>query len=396
MNTSDKPLQHLLGLAAKPPTSPEITPFVPRPQTSPVVSPLLSPNKIVMPPRIPDRPTPQIPTFKFPPRQQALPIIPGQSTPIIIPPVKSPIIPPVKSPIIVPVKSPAIPQNIPRQWFNLKGQAFEESPRQWYNLRTSRLVANKPGTYEPVYGLKGIRILGTREDVENFWRINIQRINEVFPRVTTINNILFEPFEDIAYLSEDVAERSQMCFVNTAGTVIAATNTRDIASLTQNQIDSMCRFTFGGLFVKGKIISTVDGDTFDMAFYVPIALLGQGRAFNEKKLQAPVIPTIGYEQTGFFAKVSIRMYGYDAAEKDTNAGKLAKTLMEDKFRSLGGIVWCQFVEATIADDKYGRTLAVLYEDEQKTRLLNNYLLEQEKIYNIKMVFPYIGGTKKTF
>lgn len=76
------------------------------------------------------------------------------------------------------------------------------------------------------------------------------------------------------------------------------------------------------------------------------------------------------------------MYGYDAAEKDTDAGKLAKRLIEEKkITSLGGIVWCQFIEPTIADDRYGRKLAVLYKDEQQ------HLLEKENFDNVKMVFP---------
>lgn len=283
-----------------------------------------------------------------------------------------------------------------REWLNLKGKVFEELPIQWYNLRTSRFVSNKPGTYSPVYGLRGIRILGTIEDLNSFWRLNSEKIKQKFLNVTTIEDIIFEPFEDIVFLSEDAAERTQVCFIGTAGTVIEATTTTDVASLTEKQMESMCKFTFGGLFVKGKIDNVIDGDTFDMVFYVPIALLGQGRALGDKKLQAPIIPIQGYHHTGFFAKVSIRMYGYDAAEKDTEPGKLAKRLMEEKLKSLGGIVWCLFIGAAIADDKYGRTLAVLYEDEQKQRLLNNYLLEQEKLYNVKMVFPYLGGTKKQF
>lgn len=434
MNTPDNPLQHLVGLAPSIPTSPTPNPYTPRKPAIPIFPQTIIPKTTITTPVVPTLILPQpITTPTVPqlglvqiPKPIINPTVPQVGLVQIPKPITNPMVPQlglvqIPKPTTIPnqqvvnpittlvipqiglqqivkpiITKPVIPETNKKQWLNLKGQLFEELPLQWYNLRTGRFVSNKPGTYNPVYGLRGIRILGTREDLNSFWRLNSEKIQKDFLNVTRIEDIIFEPFEDIVFLSEDAAERSQVCFIGTAGTVIAATTTTDVASLTEKEMESMCKFTFGGLYVKGKIDNVIDGDTFDMVFYVPIALLGQGRALGDKKVQAPVIPMQGYEQTGFFAKVSIRMYGYDAAEKDTDAGKLAKRLMEEKFRSLGGIVWCQFIEATIADDKYGRTLAVLYEDEAKQRLLNNYLLEQEKFHNVKMVFPYIGGTKKQF
>lgn len=272
-------------------------------------------------------------------------------------------------------------------WYNLKGNTFEEPKTQWYNLRTNRLVNNKPGTYNPVYGLKGIRILGTKQDIEEFWKINSNKMNGKI-----LEDNIFEPFDCIKFLSEDAVHRTQLCFVGTAGSIIESTESTDVETLTNVQMNKMCRFTFGGLFVKGKIDSVIDGDTFDLVFYAPLMSLGKSRTHGK----VPVLSNDEYKMIGFFTKVMVRMYGYDAAEKDTDAGKLAKKLMEDKFKSINNIVWCQFIESNIADDKYGRSLTVLYEDERKEKLLNTYLIEQEKIHNMKMVFPYIGGTKKKF
>jgi endonuclease YncB( thermonuclease family) len=319
-------------------------------------------------------------------------------TTLVVPQTSYPISPRPTTLVVQPLKPSTLSNTVPetKQWVNLKGQVFTESSSQWYNLRTSRFVANQPGTYSPVYGLKGIRVLGTREDIENFWRANATTLTHTLPRAT-LDSLIFQPFEDVTFLAEDVAERSQLCFIGSAGTVIPAATSTDVASLTENQMEAMCSFTFAGLFVKGRIDNVTDGDTFDIVFFVPISVLGRARAIGVKGApQTSVIPTAGYEQTGFFAKVSIRMYGYDAAEKDTDAGKLAKRLMEEKFRSLGGIVWCQFIEITVGTDKYGRTLSVLYEDEKKQRLLNDYLLEMEKVHKVKMVNPYLGGTKKQF
>jgi len=270
-------------------------------------------------------------------------------------------------------------------WYNLKGNTFEEIPDQWYNLRTNRFVSNKPSTYDPVYGLKGIRVLGTKEDIDKFWELN----NKQFTG-RRMEDLLFEPFNDISFLANDAVHRSQICFTGTAGSVISTTDTTDVSLLTQEHMDMMCRFTFDGLFVKARIDNVIDGDTFDVVFYVPLVSLG--RVSNQK---SPIVLNSTQENIGFFTKVCVRMYGYDAAEKDTEAGKLAKKLMEEKLTLLDNTVWCQFIN-TGDSDKYGRSLVVLYEDEEKHHLLNTYLSDQEKIYNMKMVFPYLGGKKKTF
>jgi endonuclease YncB( thermonuclease family) len=171
----------------------------------------------------------------------------------------------------------------------------------------------------------------------------------------------------------------------------------DIESIPLNTLSSLCKFSFGGLFVKGRIISVIDGDTFDMAFFVPLMTLGTSRVLGEKREpKVSILPSGRYQQSGFIAKVALRTYGYDAAEKDTTEGKVAKKMMEDKFESIKGIVWCQFIESSIAVDKYGRHLAVVYEDEKRTKIATDYLLEQEKKTRIKMVHPYSGGTKQKF
>jgi len=292
------------------------------------------------------------------------------------------------------IQVPPPERSLSKQWFNLKGQEFEESADRWYNLSTSRYVKNKP-KYDPVLSIRGIRIIGTMENLIEFWRINVSRLGQSLPKGTNFEDVIFTPFEDITFLSEDASQRSEMCFLGMAGTVIPPAQTTNVAELPLELIDKMCRFSFAGLFVKGRSVYVVDGDTLDVIIFVPLVVLGSARAIG-KNTQVGILPTPGFEKTGFFAKIRIRMYGFDSAEKNTEAGQLAKRLFEEKLQSLGGIVWCQFIETTIAEEKYDRILAVLYEDEKKTRLLNDYLLKQEAAVGVKMVFPYLGGTKKKF
>ena len=75
--------------------------------------------------------------------------------------------------------------------------------------------------------------------------------------------------------------------------------------------------------------------------------------------------------------IRLRTYGVDAAEHGTVAGDLATKLFSEKIASLRNIVWCQFV-SEVDEEKFGRTLAALYEDKTMTKPLNNYLVEKSR------------------
>jgi len=270
-----------------------------------------------------------------------------------------------------------------KYWLNLNGNEFEEPSDQWYNLPTGRYVKNKP-KYDPVYSIRGIRILGRTEDLVKFWELNLERLGQSLPKRTEFKDVIFAPFEDIAFLSRDATLRAEKCL----GDRVSPVRTTDVAKLPEETLSKVCRFSFGGLFTKGRVVRVIDGDTLDLVIFVPFSILSSTR---EGKVGA--LPTKGSEKGGFFTQVRVRMYGYDSAEKNTEAGLQAKQLFEEKIDSLGGIVWCQFIDA---NEKYDRSLAVLYEDKEKTRLLNDFLFRQEQMTNTKMVFPYLGGTKKKF
>lgn len=283
-----------------------------------------------------------------------------------------------------------------KRWFNLKGNEFEESEDLWYNLLTCRFIKQKPN-YNPVLSIRGIRILGTMENILDFWKLNLSRLGQTLPKGTEFDNVIFNPFEDIEFLSRDASDRSQACFSNMLNSTIPIAQTMDVEKLSDDFINKICRFSFSGLFVKGKVVNIIDGDTLDVVIFVPMGILSAARKSKlNDDLHIAAIPTKGFEKNGFFARIRIRMYGYDAAEKNTKAGKCAKELLEEKISSLKNIVWCQFIETSIATEKYDRVLAVLYEDENKTTILNDYLFRRESETGIKMVFPYLGKTKKKF
>lgn len=292
--------------------------------------------------------------------------------------------------------APTFVESSNKIWINLKGRSFTEDPNNWYNLQTNRFIKNPPASSQINSSLRGIRVLGTVDQLIDFWKKNIDRLSQVYPKGTTFQQVIFQPFTDISFLTEDVARRSQLCYLGTAGTVILPTRATDVEQLSSEEISQMCPFSFAGLFVKARVDNVIDGDTINVVFLVKLMELGSARAIGPRRAARTTILTNDPPSTSFFVYNTIRMYGYDAQEKDTSEGKTAKRLLEEKLASLNNIVWCQFVEANIAQEKYGRILAVLYEDKDKTRPLNDYLFHQQQKLGIKLVNPYLGGTKTAF
>ena len=292
---------------------------------------------------------------------------------------------------------PKVPSTPNKTWLNLNGKPFTDNPNMWYNLQTNRSVKNQPKGIE--FSLRGIRVLGTEAQITHFWTNNLNSLDTIYPSGTKIEDVMFKPFLDITFLSEDVTRRSGICYLGTAGTIIPAAQVTDVEQLTPNEVSNLCTFSFAGLFVKCRVTEVIDGDTIHAVIFVPVHELGAARAVGPQGApRVGILPeqNMLIQRSGFFASVKIRMYGYDAQEKDTPEGKIAKQLMIDKFHSINNIIWCQFVEMNIAQEKYDRILGVLYEDQNKTLLLNDYLLKQEQILNKRLVNPYIGGTKLDF
>ena len=85
---------------------------------------------------------------------------------------------------------------------------------------------------------------------------------------------------------------------------------------------------------KAELVRVVDGDTVDLVI------------------------DLGFDTS---RKERFRLYGIDAPEMNTPAGKEAKAWLEDAIRPLGAIyVQTVQLETKAKRDKYGRFLAVLY------------------------------------
>ena len=156
-------------------------------------------------------------------------------------------------------------------------------------------------------------------------------------------------------------------------------------------------FGFVGICTKARVVYVVDGDTLDVVMFITLAQLCRSRKIGPKQeSRTSALIQSGCEKAGFFMKIRLRLYGYDCIEKNTDNGKLATKILQEKLESINNIVWCQCIELNVSSPKYNRTIAVIYEDPECTKCLNEYLYQMEKKLQIKMVHPYTGGTKKEF
>jgi endonuclease YncB( thermonuclease family) len=256
----------------------------------------------------------------------------------------------------------------------------------WFNLDSGRIVKNPAG-----WAIRGLRFIGSIPNLQNFWQVNLLHLGDFLPRGATFESSIYQPGEDVSVLIQEEAHRTQTCFRGTAGTVIPAVDTVDVESLSPEQLSSLCVFSFAGIFSKAKVTHVIDGDTIDVVAYIPLMELGSARNIHRTTdVHTNILLSSNYHRAGFFAKIRLRVYGYDAIEHDKPEGQLATRLLTEKLNSLNNVIWCQF----LGGEKYGRSLAILYENEDRTGSLNNYLIEKSRELGIRMAYPYTGGTKK--
>lgn len=182
-------------------------------------------------------------------------------------------------------------------------------------------------------------------------------------------------------------------FCTPGGTALYRLQTTDIESIPVDVLDTLCNFTLLGLRVKARVLDVIDGDTIDIAFFLPTTFLTQshlqGRGKDVRVVQAGLV----FEgDRGFVVRYRCRLNGIDAAEKETAQGQKATQLTREKYASLGNIIYV----LTTGMDKYGRLLIEAYEDPQYQRGLNRFLIGyQDPILGVLAV-AYGGGTKSEY
>lgn len=243
--------------------------------------------------------------------------------------------------------------------FTHKGKKIEqtEAPK-WRNLSSGRPITR---LHEDFYALKGYRFVGCEEDVKTFYQENKAVFN------TELSKLLFRPFDDLESLIS-----SELCEKVKAITVDKKASIRDI---DKTLLKNLCPFTLHGLFTEALITSVHDGDTLNCAIILNVSDIAT--CSRPKGHSGDIAHCALMMQEGRFATVfTCRLFGIDAAELNTAAGKVqrdnVKRDLEDKY------VWMLF----LGKEKFGRELAVIYLDEKR-----------DHIYLVEGAYGYLGGKK---
>jgi len=279
-----------------------------------------------------------------------------------------------------------------RHWISNSNTIFTESNDKWYNLLTNRLVKRKPVKCD--FSIRGVMVIGTEDCIKKFWKNNIIQFEGIHGSNCSMHRYIYTPFDDIPFLVFNGTRLSKSCQT----TDLCKINKKfDVDDLTKEELDTICMFGFEGICTKARVVHVVDGDTLDVVMFITLAQLCRSRKIGPKQeSRTSALIQSGCEKAGFFMKIRLRLYGYDCIEKNTDNGKLATKILQEKLESINNIVWCQCIELNVSSPKYNRTIAVIYEDPECTKCLNEYLYQMEKKLQIKMVHPYTGGTKKEF
>lgn len=290
-------------------------------------------------------------------------------------------------------------------YYNLEGKLFAEPEVGfWYNLNTGRKISKKPPTKSDYILNDNPRIAGTSDMIQQFWQIQ-NRVTRgyqglpVYPTIPLSPTMPLPPPVTMPLPTMPLPLPVTMppplppiCPLNTAGTTLYYPTSTDVADIPNTQLDQMCEFTLAGLQLKAKVLYVIDGDTIDLAFFIPMTYLNMPRQEIQARprIVRTVRPAIGFaEDRGFFARMRVRIAEIDAAEKKTNKGQIAKRLLENRINQLNGIVYANFLKF----EKYGRLLADLFEDEARTINIKSPLLEFRHPILGNVAVPYYGGTK---
>jgi endonuclease YncB( thermonuclease family) len=271
---------------------------------------------------------------------------------------------------------------------------------KWYNLRTGRFISAKPSDY-PTYIMNDeYKVAGTIDMIKRFFQIN--NLGEAD---RAIQDVVYEKISDIKVPSVNrtrIKENSSFFSFSLQREREPTKNvdhkhvvalTRDIAKIPDEILSKLCSFNLAGLNVKAKVIRVIDGDTFELAFFVPMKFLSERKTRYVGRARKPIeeIYALPYKDSdGFFTMMTVRSNGVDAAEHDTVEGIWAGRWFEHTFEKLEGIVYMNIS----IQDKYGRLLADIYEDENMTTNITKMLEGCLCPYTGKSVCEvYGGGTK---
>ena len=288
----------------------------------------------------------------------------------------------------------------------LNPQAYEENT--YVNVLTNRV--NKPNKNMNCYAIgqifnletNGPYIMATEEDFKKFCSLN-----NLDPKIDNLKNLIHNSKMSTEFIQSltnvSPVDTHEICSRNTLGEPISISRSKNPHDLNNQQLYSLTELRINGFSGPAVVTDVIDGDTIHIVVYVPLRALAQGHSYKYySKTGIRSFIHTRFPEAGFFTKISCRLMGIDAMEKNFPEGKFAKALTIDLYQR-NPKVWVEFPSGdNIEDaDKFGRSLVTIYTDSTKKVNLNEYLFSYNNINDHKgnmiiIVEKYDGGKKSDY
>ncbi len=243
---------------------------------------------------------------------------------------------------------------------------FECDDLKWYNLDTSRKVS----TLKDRIPVTNPRITATNiKTLYRFLLLNRLLIKDLTAPPSTIQQL------------KDLEDNQKK---------IANLSSGDLDSFSLDELNSLPIFSFKQMWLKGRILKVIDGDTVDVALSIGIDKLSCASG-------SQLCLILGKGEKELIIKLRLRLYGIDTAEKDTMEGQVIKKYSEKLYAETENKVEVLMLDTGAR----GRTLAVIYGRHGKdknnitdTTINNRILLYKPDDHTLgKLAVPYYGQTK---
>ena len=301
--------------------------------------------------------------------------------------------------------------------YTFRGHSINnENNSEYYNLKTSQLIQKgeknhfKVSLSDITKQDNDLKIYGSKEEILEFQEENKILLgnklifdssesteglfeNKIDTSPQNIHSVLLKPQICDLDLKPPLPFEKQVNYSNIKMPIIGVPkkNIPDVESLSNETIKSLGKFSFTGLHGKGKIISIVNYNTVNLLVYVPIVHLITHRNFKigKKTIFKCSIITNDLPKGGFFTVIKVKLVGLSKLPKNLQTSEPIKIILKELFKSLNSIVYYHLV----GSNKYGRTVAKLYEDQEMKKPINSLLeeifLNIELQSNIKPVEPEV-------
>lgn len=252
------------------------------------------------------------------------------------------------------------------KYINFSNRIFEIDPNRFYNLQTNRMVntaSNEYFVFPPV--------TGTAEQLAEFVILNDISIIDV-----VASDDLLSTVEQLIH-------------------TFNSHSTTNFEQILHTESNSLAPFDIFRVKGKGIVTDIIDADTVTIKMQLKLGDLCKPHYCMQNRKVVRKQRMLCLEQdhdVTVTIELPCRLFGIDAAEKETHKGYLIKQWLTQKLALTNNIVDVTILSGRI--EKYGRYLAIIYDNAGQS--INDQLLAVRTNSGQQLVHEYDGGTKQPF